>query len=498
MSTDLQDLSIDLQKQAIAAYARSADLQIVATYEDAGKSGLSIRRREGMKRLVREVTAPNCPFGKVLVYDVSRWGRFQDTDASAYWEYHCQMHGVEVIYVAEAFESHTGPIGALIKNLKRAMAAEYSRELAVKVRAGQERVIAMGYSAGGQPAIGLARLAVSRDGQPRTVLRPGERKAVQSDRIKLVPGPAEEVALVRYIFELYANTPITVAALQRRLLAEGHRTNRGKTLTIDTLHALLRYEPFVGNYVWAKRIDTPKGPMRRPVAQQVRVEGAIAPLIDRDLWDRVQQKLNQRSRTKRTQEQLLKELEAALHKKPDLSGSDLGSLGCAIADTYTKAFGSMEGAYALAGRETTHATEAWGRQRTEASKVRAREVQLEVARAFAQQGQPVRCDLRSFMLITSSGLAVQLSLVWKRSFTREAAWLVRRRCHARCDWRLVILVAEEGTLAFMYCVPEAERYSFPMIIRDADLSELKRLRVITYAQAVQRVVGPDPRSEDQD
>jgi len=100
MSTDRQDLSPEHQKEAIAAYAAAREIRIVASYEDLGKSGMTIAGRESLKRLIRDVTGPH-DFGLILVYDVSRWGRFQDVDEAAYYEYHCRRNGVQVRYVAE-------------------------------------------------------------------------------------------------------------------------------------------------------------------------------------------------------------------------------------------------------------------------------------------------------------------------------------------------------------------------------------------------------------
>jgi hypothetical protein len=56
----------------------------------------------------------------VLAYDCSRWGRFQDTDAFAYHEYHCRLNGV----VQEPFGTADSPIAGLFKSIKRVMAAE--------------------------------------------------------------------------------------------------------------------------------------------------------------------------------------------------------------------------------------------------------------------------------------------------------------------------------------------------------------------------------------
>src|ERR1044071_784089 len=78
MSTELQRYSTQNQAAAIAAYAQQRNLTIVRTYVDEGKSGLRINRRPGLQELLRDVQSGHVTFDDVLVYDVSRWGRFQD------------------------------------------------------------------------------------------------------------------------------------------------------------------------------------------------------------------------------------------------------------------------------------------------------------------------------------------------------------------------------------------------------------------------------------
>jgi len=62
----------------------------------------------------------------ILVYDVSRWGRFQDADESAYYEYRCRRAGIQVVYCAEQFENDGSPVSTIVKGVKRAMAGEYT------------------------------------------------------------------------------------------------------------------------------------------------------------------------------------------------------------------------------------------------------------------------------------------------------------------------------------------------------------------------------------
>jgi len=75
-------------------------MTIVRTYADSGKSGLRIDGREALQRLIREVESGQADFSAILVYDVSRWGRFQDADESAYYEYICRRAGISVHYCA--------------------------------------------------------------------------------------------------------------------------------------------------------------------------------------------------------------------------------------------------------------------------------------------------------------------------------------------------------------------------------------------------------------
>ena len=55
MSTDQQDLSIGTQLDAIEAYAEANGLQVARVYKDAGRSGLEISKRDGMKQMLRDV-----------------------------------------------------------------------------------------------------------------------------------------------------------------------------------------------------------------------------------------------------------------------------------------------------------------------------------------------------------------------------------------------------------------------------------------------------------
>ena len=196
MSTEHQQYSTSNQMAAIQEYATRRGLKIVIVYSDEGKSGLSIQGREDLTRMIRDVQSGKAPYDHILVYDVSRWGRFQDADESAYYEFLCRQAGVQVHYCAEPFENDGSPVSAIVKSVKRAMAGEYSRELSKKVFQGACRLAQLGYKLGGSSGFGVRRMLIDQNGRHKSVLQPGEQKNIQTDRVIIVPGPEEEIKVV--------------------------------------------------------------------------------------------------------------------------------------------------------------------------------------------------------------------------------------------------------------------------------------------------------------
>ena len=84
MSTEHQQYSTENQADAIQQYADLRGIEIVRTYADEGRSGLSLDGRDAFKKLIDDVESGRADFEAILVYDVSRWGRFQDADEGGY------------------------------------------------------------------------------------------------------------------------------------------------------------------------------------------------------------------------------------------------------------------------------------------------------------------------------------------------------------------------------------------------------------------------------
>jgi hypothetical protein len=125
------------------------------------------------------------------------WAGGKTPTRAASHELRCRRAGIAVHYCAEQFEND-GSIGSsIIKTVKRAMAGEYSRELSVKVFAGQANLIRLGYRQGGAAGFGLRRLLVDQHGEAKEELERGQQKSIATDRVILIPGPEAEVKVVQ-------------------------------------------------------------------------------------------------------------------------------------------------------------------------------------------------------------------------------------------------------------------------------------------------------------
>lgn len=297
VSTENQNYSTAHQRAAIERYSGTHGFTIVAEYVDEGRSGLDIRRRLGLRQLMIDVLAGDAPFKMIIVYDVSRWGRFQDGDEAAYHEHTCRRAGIQVAYCAEQFQNDGSPLSALLKGIKRTMAAEYSRELSAKVFGAQCRFVEMGFKQGGHAGYGLRRLSLAADGTPRRELQYGEAKATVTDRVVLVQGPAQEVATVRRIYHLYVAERRSEAAIARLLNAEGIASEFGRPWTQSMINSVLTNVKYIGQLVYNRRSSKLSSRRETNVASTWVVNKGAAPqLLPLSCFDDAQ---NERARRNR-------------------------------------------------------------------------------------------------------------------------------------------------------------------------------------------------------
>ena len=350
MSTEHQQYSTQNQADKIREYAQRRGIQIVRTYADEGKSGLRLDGRQALQQLIKDVESGTADFQVILVYDVSRWGRFQDADESAYYEYICRRAGIQVAYCAEQFENDGSPVSTIVKGVKRAMAGEYSRELSAKVFAGQCRLIELGYRQGGPAGYGLRRVLVDQLGTVRAELTRGQQKSLQTDRVILMPGPDDETATVNQIYRWFIDSNLLESEIASRLNASGIRTDLGHAWTRATVRQVLSNEKYIGNNVYnrtsfkLKKHRVVNGP-----EMWIRRDGAFEAIVSPELFYTAQGILRARAR-RFSDEELLDKLRNLYRTRGFLSGLIIDETeGMPSAAAYAHRFGSLVRAYQAVG-----------------------------------------------------------------------------------------------------------------------------------------------------
>jgi DNA invertase Pin-like site-specific DNA recombinase len=280
-SSEHQQYSTRNQTDAIIAYADTKGFEVVRTYSDDGKSGLDIEGRKGLQQLIADVQEQKADFDVVLVYDISRWGRFQDNDAGAYYEYACRQSGIDVHYVIGHLKNDGSITDSILKAVDRYSAGNYSYTLSIKVHLGSTRLIRLGYRQGGTAGFGLRRVMIDERGEPKMELKHGERKSLQTDRVILVPGPKEEVEHVRWIYKKFVDDKWSETQIAAQLNTQGVKTDLGKDWTQATVRTVLTNEKYIGNNVYNRQsFKLKRKRVKNPPEEWVRKDNAFEAIVE--------------------------------------------------------------------------------------------------------------------------------------------------------------------------------------------------------------------------
>ena len=415
MSSEHQQYSTLNQSAAIEAYATSHLMTVVTSYRDEGRSGLRLDGRHALQKLLADVRAGNCGFEAVLVFDVSRWGRFQNGDEAAHHEFVCHLGGVRVIYVNEPFSNDSSPLSSVLKGLKRAMAAEYSRELSAKVFTGQCRLIHLGYRQGGAAGYGLRRMRVDAQGHHLGVLERGQHKAHITDRVILVPGPASEVAVVHGIYRDFL-AGVGEAQIAKGLNARGILNAEGKLWRRHQVSMVLSNEKYVGNNIFGR--TTSKLRQRRdpnPEHQWIRRNGSFEPIVSLRTFGKAKERFRLRG-SPLTDEDALQPLRRILLREGRLSTLLIQKEPDALSiPALTRRFGGLRQIYThlgfIAGKNLDYAD-----VRFRLRDLRA-ELMAEITRLLVANGA----------LVVTEGMQLRVDEAWTLSVTVVQASFYRHR-----------------------------------------------------------------------
>jgi DNA invertase Pin-like site-specific DNA recombinase len=435
MSDAQQVYSIENQTVAIQEYAAAHGFAIVKTYADSDRSGIEAKRRAALQALLKDVISGDAKYQAILVYDVSRWGRFPNNDEAAYYEFLCQSSGIPLHYCAEPFLNDGTATSSLLKALKRNMAAEFSRELGEKVFRGKARIVQKGYWVGGPPGYGLRRLMIAANGQPKQVLKPGEQKSLTTDRVVLIPGPFEELKAVRLIFRIAA-TGKAGSLIARELNRRGISCC-GKPWLRAHVDSILRNPKYMGCNTWGRSKQRLRGPKTWVERQHwVTKPHAFEPIIDEATFERAQAA---RPKIKKwTREIIVDKVRQFLRKNKRISADILkAQRGMPHEPTIIKYLGSYDQLYSEVGYQRDTEDIFMGNQR-ERSRLLRRKVVSRIRTLFPESVIVMHLPRR-----TRSVLLID------RGFMVSVLFCIPKVKHGKRYWKVEPIVTESEFITLL-------------------------------------------------
>ncbi|WIV87974.1 recombinase family protein [Proteus appendicitidis] len=350
MSTEHQKYSIDNQKKYIQQYALIHNMEILYIYDDEGKSGISVSGRNNFNRLIQDVVTQKINIEALLVYDVSRFGRFQDNDEAGYYSYLLKSHGVRIIYCAENIPDSSPEIEMLTLPALRYAAGAYSRNLSIKVFAGHVNLVNRGYFQGGIAGYGLRRKLIDSTHNDKFILQSGERKCLQTDRTILVPGPDDELLIINRIFNMFIFKNYSEYLISEKLNEENIKHSNDTQWTRSKVHNILINERYIGNYVYnktSKKLKSKK--IKNPKEDWIRYSNYFPPIVSPEKYRLAQEIIKNRS-IHLSDIDIINYLKKKLKEQGKLSGfiideDDTGPSSSIISNR----FGGLINAYKLIG-----------------------------------------------------------------------------------------------------------------------------------------------------
>lgn len=189
-----------------------------------------------------------------------------------------------------------------------------------------------------------------RGGQQKGTLKMGEQKSIQTDRVILVPGPEEEIKVVRWIYHAFLTEGKMESEIAALLNAQGIVTDFGRLWTRGSVHQVLTNEKYLGNNVYHRTsFKLKRKHIVNPPEKWIRADGVFRAIIELDLFFQAREIILARSH-KLTDEEMLEKLRGLWNKHGSISGilideaADLPS-----SSAFRHRFGSLVSAYRLIG-----------------------------------------------------------------------------------------------------------------------------------------------------
>lgn len=263
VSTDDQiEYSPASQLEKIREYAKRNDyiLPDEFIFMDEGISGRHTAKRAAFNRMIGTAKQKPKPFDAILLWKFSRFARNRE-DSIVYKSMLRKQCGIDVISISENVGDDK--MSVLIEALIEAMDEYYSINLSEEVKRGMTEKFKRG-EAVSIPSFGYD----IKDGI-------------------YIPNPETAPAVQRIFADFIGGKGMRTIAAD--INDAGYRTRRGNLFENRTIKYILQNPVYIGKIRWT---PTRKSDYRVSNPDTVIIDGHHEPIIDKEIWNQVQEKLN--------------------------------------------------------------------------------------------------------------------------------------------------------------------------------------------------------------
>ena len=243
------DQSIEGQLRDCKEYAQRNDITIVGEYIDRSVSGRTDNRAE-FQRMLKD--SGRKIFDAVLVWKIDRFGR--NREEIAINKVKLRKNGVQVLYAKEHIPD--GPEGIILESLLEGLAEYYSANLAQNIKRGLRESALKCLHTGSGLSLGY--------------------KVDKDHRYYIDEAEAD---IVRLIFDMFDKGD-TRNKILGVLNDKGIKTSKGNNYTNTGVTRILRNRRYIGDYI----------------GQGMVIPGGMPQIVDKELFDRVQKKLDYKAK----------------------------------------------------------------------------------------------------------------------------------------------------------------------------------------------------------
>jgi site-specific DNA recombinase len=224
--------------------------------------------------MISDVTRPEQPFDVVIVHSFSRF--FRDAYLFEFYRRKLAKHGVEIVSITQ--ELGNDPMADMVRQILNVFDEYQSKENSKHVRRTMIENARQGFWNGSIPPFGY-----------RTV-EAGMRGDTVKKKLGIEPS---EAAIVRQVFDLYLQGS-GIRAVAATLNDKGLRHRNGRTFYLSQVHEILGRTNYSGQHFYNKTDS--KSKKKRPPEEWIEMASPV--IIQKDTFDKVQEMLKQRNRTK--------------------------------------------------------------------------------------------------------------------------------------------------------------------------------------------------------